>query len=76
MSTAEDGPFKYYYYPSESANYEDFMAKIFSCKSSMAEYDPETVLNFRWLNDYRQIGEVKQELKKRESEYIVYEDVQ
>lgn len=35
----------------------------------------EAVLNFRWLDDYREIGEVKQELKKRESEYIVYKDI-
>lgn len=51
------------------------MAKVISFKSTMAQHDPETVLNFRWLNDYRQIGEVKQELKKRESEYIVYKDI-
>ncbi|KAH8259069.1 hypothetical protein KR038_005793 [Drosophila bunnanda] len=75
LSTAEDGPVKYYYFPSETSNYEEFHARIISCKTSMAQYDPEAVLNFRWLNDYRQIGEVKQELKKRESEYIVYEDV-
>ncbi|BFG01106.1 type II inositol 1-4-5-trisphosphate 5-phosphatase [Drosophila madeirensis] len=75
LSTAEDGPIKYYFYPSESASYDEFVAKVISCKSSMAQSDPETVLNFRWLNDYRQIGEVKQELKKRESEYIVYKDI-
>lgn len=75
LSTAEDGPIKYYYYATESHHYEEFVAKVISFKSTMAQHDPETVLNFRWLNDYRQIGEVKQELKKRESEYIVYKDI-
>nr|XP_016939364.1 type II inositol 1,4,5-trisphosphate 5-phosphatase [Drosophila suzukii] len=75
LCTAEDGPIKFYYYATEGEHYEEFVAKVISCKSTMAQNDPETVLNFRWLNDYRQIGEVKQELKKRESEYIVYKDI-
>ena len=31
-------------------------------------------LSFAWINDYRQIGEVKQEMKRRENEYIKYKD--
>ncbi|XP_023035334.1 type II inositol 1,4,5-trisphosphate 5-phosphatase [Drosophila willistoni] len=75
LSTAEDRPIKYYYYPLKSQEYEEFVAKVISCKNSMYKCDPEAVLNFSWLNDYRQIGEVKQELKKREAEYIVYKDI-
>ncbi|KAH8294451.1 hypothetical protein KR018_006750 [Drosophila ironensis] len=75
LVTGEEGPIKYFYYPAESANYGEFFAHVASCKTLVSSSQPDTVLNFRWLNDYRQIGEVKQELKKRESEYIVYKPV-
>ncbi|XP_034099377.1 type II inositol 1,4,5-trisphosphate 5-phosphatase [Drosophila albomicans] len=81
LSTDDERPIKYYYHPiktdMESVDYEEFVAHIYSCKKSMssAETHEEKVLNFRWLDDYREIGEVKQELKKRESQYIVYRDI-
>ncbi|XP_032594112.1 type II inositol 1,4,5-trisphosphate 5-phosphatase [Drosophila grimshawi] len=80
LSTDNDRPSKYYYHPirteMESVDFNEFYAKINSYKSSMwnADMPSETTLNFRWLDDYREIGEVKQELKKRESQYIVYKD--
>ncbi|KAL7744753.1 hypothetical protein ACLKA6_007055 [Drosophila palustris] len=81
LSTDDDRPSKYYYHPIKtditSVDYEEFVARVYSCKSSMwiAEMPVERMLNFRWLDDYREIGEVKQELKKRESQYIVYKDI-
>lgn len=81
LSTDDDRPSKYYYHPIKTdmgtVDYEEFVANIYSCKSSMwiAEMPQERMLNFRWLDDYREIGEVKQELKKRESQYIVYKDI-
>ncbi|KAH8276379.1 hypothetical protein KR026_009108 [Drosophila bipectinata] len=74
LFSGEEGPIKYYYYPSETANFEEFYAKVVNCQALMTANHLDTVLNFRWLNDYRQIGEVKQELKKRESEYMIYQD--
>ncbi|KAH8387640.1 hypothetical protein KR093_008475, partial [Drosophila rubida] len=81
LSTDDEKSTKYYYHPlktdMESADYEEFVAEVYSCQSSMwsGEIPAERVLNFRWLDDYREIGEVKQELKKRESQYIVYKDI-
>ncbi|ALC49830.1 Ocrl, partial [Drosophila busckii] len=81
LSTDGDTPSKYFYHPMktdpDAADFEDFYANVVSCKTSMWEGEliPETILNFKWLDDYREIGEVKQELKKRESQYIVYKDI-
>lgn len=74
LFSGEEGPIKYYYYPSETAKFEEFYATVVNCQALMTAIHLDTVLNFRWLNDYRQIGEVKQELKKRESEYMIYQD--
>lgn len=74
LFSGEEGPIKYYYYPSETAKFEEFYATVVNCQALMTASHLDTVLNFRWLNDYRQIGEVKQELKKRESEYMIYQD--
>ncbi|XP_030566792.1 type II inositol 1,4,5-trisphosphate 5-phosphatase isoform X1 [Drosophila novamexicana] len=81
LSTDDDRPSKYYYHPIRTdlsaVDFNEFCAKINSCKKAMweAELPSETTLNFRWLDDYREIGEVKQELKKRQSQYIVYKDI-
>lgn len=81
MLTDDDRPCKYYYHPIKTdmtaVDYDEFVAKVISCQKSMwnAELPPEKMPNHRWLDDYREIGEVKQELKKRESQYIVYKDI-
>ncbi|KAH8416598.1 hypothetical protein KR222_010611, partial [Zaprionus bogoriensis] len=81
LSTDDDRPSKYYYYPTKTdmatVDYEEFVGEVYSCKNCMwsAELPGEAMLNFKWLDDYREIGEVKQELKKRESQYIIYKDI-
>lgn len=76
LSTDDYGRSKYYYHLFKTdmgtADYEEFVAAVYSFRSSM--WMGET-LNFMWLDDYREIGEAKQELKKRESEYTVYKDL-
>ncbi|XP_034475474.1 type II inositol 1,4,5-trisphosphate 5-phosphatase [Drosophila innubila] len=76
LSTDDDGPIKYYYHTFktdiESVDYEQFVAEVYSCKSLM--WTAET-LNFMWLDDYREIGDRKQELKKRLHQCIVYKDL-
>lgn len=47
------------------------MSMMHTPTSSMSDLSS---LSYSWLNDYRQIGEVKQELKRRENEYIKYKD--
>ncbi|XP_023179530.1 type II inositol 1,4,5-trisphosphate 5-phosphatase isoform X2 [Drosophila hydei] len=81
LCTDDDRPSQYCYHPIRtelgSDEFNEFCAEIDSCKRTMWDggSPSEAVLNFRWLDDYREIGEVKQELKKRESEYIVYKDI-
>ncbi|TDG42358.1 hypothetical protein AWZ03_011212 [Drosophila navojoa] len=81
LCTDDDRPTKYYYYSMRTdpaaVDFNEFCAKVNSCKKTMwdAELPSEAALNFRWLDDYREIGEVKHELKKRESEYIIYKDI-
>ncbi|XP_053949552.1 type II inositol 1,4,5-trisphosphate 5-phosphatase [Anastrepha ludens] len=80
ISTADEPAVKYFYYPIISAegasDFETFHAQIISAKFSMSHsrVATDSVLSYSWLNDYRQIGEVKQELKRRENEYIVFKD--
>lgn len=81
MSTDDDRPTKYYYHPIKTdiaaADYNEFLGEVVSCKNVIwtADLPSETMTNHRWLDDYREIGEVKQELKKRESQYIVYKEI-
>lgn len=56
-----------------AVDYAEFVAKVYACQH--AELPSDTMSNHKWLDDYREIGEVKQELKKRESQYIVYKDI-
>ncbi|KAI9590492.1 inositol polyphosphate 5-phosphatase OCRL isoform X1 [Glossina fuscipes] len=83
LKTAEEPVVKYYYYPVISAegasDFDTFHAQVISAKMSMLHtpslgLNDVTALNFSWINDYRQIGEVKQELKRRENEYIKLND--
>ncbi|XP_004529466.1 type II inositol 1,4,5-trisphosphate 5-phosphatase [Ceratitis capitata] len=80
LKTADESAVKYFYYPIISAegasDFETFHAQIISAKFSMTHSSATTdsILSYSWLNDYRQIGEVKQELKRRENEYIVFKD--
>ncbi|XP_036318509.1 type II inositol 1,4,5-trisphosphate 5-phosphatase-like [Rhagoletis pomonella] len=80
ISTADESAVKYFYYPIIStdgaSDFETFHAQVVSAKFSMTHstMTTDSVLSYSWLNDYRQIGEVKQELKRRENEYIVFKD--
>ncbi|XP_067640591.1 type II inositol 1,4,5-trisphosphate 5-phosphatase [Eurosta solidaginis] len=80
LKTSGESAVKYFYYPIISADgasdFETFHAQIVSAKFSMTHSSiaTESILSYSWLNDYRQIGEVKQELKRRENEYIVFND--
>nr|XP_014085642.1 type II inositol 1,4,5-trisphosphate 5-phosphatase [Bactrocera oleae] len=80
LKTADETAVKYFYYPIITAegasDFETFHAQIISAKFSMTHSTAatESILSYSWLNDYRQIGEVKQELKRRENEYIVFKD--
>lgn len=80
LKTADETAVKYFYYPIISAegasDFETFHAQIISAKFSMTHSTvaAESILSYSWLNDYRQIGEVKQELKRRENEYIVFKE--
>ncbi|XP_030380694.1 type II inositol 1,4,5-trisphosphate 5-phosphatase [Scaptodrosophila lebanonensis] len=78
LLTGDGKPATFYYYimksEKESLFFDDFYAQIVSFKMSMSDrhLSPDFELSYVWLNDYRQVGEVKQELKNRESEYTVY----
>lgn len=83
LKTAEEPVVKFYYYPVITAegasDFDTFHAQVISAKMSMLHtpslgLNDVTALNFSWINDYRQIGEVKQELKRRENEYIKLND--
>ncbi|XP_037812970.1 type II inositol 1,4,5-trisphosphate 5-phosphatase [Lucilia sericata] len=79
LRNADETPAKYYYYPiitnEDASDFNTFQAQIISAKMSMLHTTNEmNTLSFAWINDYRQIGEVKQEMKRRENEYIKYKD--
>ncbi|XP_061397193.1 type II inositol 1,4,5-trisphosphate 5-phosphatase-like [Musca vetustissima] len=79
LKCSDEAPVKYFYYPLSSDNdvvdFDTFQAQVTSAKMSMVLTPSESkALSFAWVNDYRQIGEVKQEMKRREHEYIKYKD--
>ncbi|XP_037938311.1 type II inositol 1,4,5-trisphosphate 5-phosphatase [Teleopsis dalmanni] len=77
---SDEPPVKFFYYPiitvAGVSNFETFHAQVVNAKKSMSHSTAisESVFSFNWINDYRQIGEVKQELKRRENEYIIFKD--
>lgn len=83
LRNADEQGVKYYYYPllsdDDAVDFDTFQAQVLSAKMSMVltptlQTNESNSLSFAWINDYRQIGEVKQEMKRRESEYIKYKD--
>lgn len=79
LKNADETPTKYFYYPNitdeDASDFNTFQAQVISAKMSMVHTTNDmNTLSFAWINDYRQIGEVKQEMKRRENEYIKYKD--
>lgn len=83
LKTSDEPSVKYHYYPvmsiDSASDFDTFHAQVLSAKMSMLHTPSVSMsdissLSYSWLNDYRQIGEVKQELKRRENEYIKYKE--
>uniref|UniRef100_A0A1I8QBZ0 Inositol polyphosphate-related phosphatase domain-containing protein n=1 Tax=Stomoxys calcitrans TaxID=35570 RepID=A0A1I8QBZ0_STOCA len=82
IKCSDEQAVKYFYFPlvsdEEGVDFDTFQAQVLSAKMSMvhtpALQNETNSLSFAWVNDYRQIGEVKQEMKRRENEYIKYKD--
>ncbi|XP_059223938.1 type II inositol 1,4,5-trisphosphate 5-phosphatase [Stomoxys calcitrans] len=82
IKCSDEQAVKYFYCPlvsdEEGVDFDTFQAQVLSAKMSMvhtpALQNETNSLSFAWVNDYRQIGEVKQEMKRRENEYIKYKD--